>query len=184
MAEHFWKRFLAGLVAILPVGGLILILYKLDDSLSSLFDHARLPTFPGRGLLAGVLVIYLLGLTVSTVVGQWIWARIDRVLGRVPGLAVLYQTIKQILGYGTGKDAMFRSVVLVKDPAAGTLELGLVTEEVQLPGEPMRWCVFLPGSPNPAVGRMVLVEPERCVATQIPVDGAFKALLSTGKTGL
>ena len=71
-----------------------------------------------------------------------------------------------------------------KDPAAATLELGLVTEEVRLPREPMRWCVFLPGSPNPALGRMVLVEPERCVATQIPVDAAFKALLSTGKTRL
>jgi uncharacterized membrane protein len=59
-----------------------------------------------------------------------------------------------------------------------------MTEEVKLEGQPLRWAVFLPGSPNPALGRLVLVEPERCVATQIPVDVALKALLSTGKSGI
>lgn len=55
---------------------------------------------------------------------------------------------------------------------------------MKLEGEPLRWAVFIPGSPNPATGWLVLVEPAQCVRTKIPVDAALKALLSTGKTGL
>jgi uncharacterized membrane protein len=44
--------------------------------------------------------------------------------------------------------------------------------------------IFLPGAPNPAQGRLVLVEPQRCLPTDIPVAAALKALLSTGKIGL
>jgi uncharacterized membrane protein len=42
----------------------------------------------------------------------------------------------------------------------------------------------VPGSPNPAAGRLVLVKREDCVATEIPIDVALKALFSTGKMGL
>jgi uncharacterized membrane protein len=184
MKKHFTQCFLAGLVAILPIGGLILILYKLDAALDSLLKSWSLPDFPGRGLLVGIILIYLLGLTVTTFIGKWMWDHLDRVLSHVPGLAMLYNTLKQILGYGSGKDALFLRVVFIKDEAAGTLELGLVTEEMEIENHAKRWAVFMPGSPNPALGRMVLVEPTRCIATNIPVDVAIKALLSTGKTGI
>ena len=184
MRKHFTQCFIAGLVAILPIGALIFILYRLDGALDSFLKSWSLPDFPGRGLLVGVFVIYLLGLTVTTFVGQWLWSWVDRVLSHVPGLAMLYNTLKQILGYGSGKDALFLRVVFIKDEAAGTMELGLVTDETKAEGKPDRLIVFLPGSPNPAIGRMVLVEPSRCIATNIPVDVAIKALLSTGKTGL
>jgi uncharacterized membrane protein len=184
MKKHFTQCFLAGMVAILPIGGLILILYKLDGAIDPMLKNLGLPDFPGRGLLAGIIVIYLLGLTVTTFIGRWAWGLMDKILSHVPGLALLYNTLKQILGYGSGKDALFIRVVFIKDEAAGTMELGLVTEETKAADQPERWTVFLPGSPNPAIGRMVLVEPARCIPTTISVDVAIKALLSTGKTGL
>jgi uncharacterized membrane protein len=180
---HFTKCFLAGLVAILPIGGLALILYKLDTALDPLFKSIAFD-FPGRGILFVIILIYLLGLTVTTFVGKWLWSILDRSLSRLPGLAMFYNTLKQLLGYGSGKDALFQRVVFVKDEALGSLELGLVTEEVQVEGQSARLAVFMPGSPNPAFGRMLLVEPARCIASQIPVDAALKALISTGKTGL
>src|SRR4051794_10050527 len=131
MKKHFTQCFLAGMVAILPIGGLILILYKLDEALDPLLIHWGMPFFPGRGILAGIIIVYLLGLTVTTFIGKWMWGKLDGVLSHVPGLALLYNTLKQILGYGSGKDALFRRVVYVKDEAAGTLELGLVTEEME-----------------------------------------------------
>lgn len=182
MRQHFTRCFLAGLVAVLPIGGLVVLILYLDQSLRPLVKGTPLD-FPGMAILVAIAGIYLLGLTVTTFIGKWLWNIFDAILSRVPGLAMLYNTLKQILGYGSGKDALFLRVVLVKDVSAGTLELGLVTEEVNLEGQTPRLAVFLPGSPNPALGRLVLVEPERCVPTQIPVDVAIKALLSTGKTG-
>jgi uncharacterized membrane protein len=180
--NHVTKCLLAGLVAVLPIGGLIFIVIQLELTLRPPLKEMPI-YFPGLGIMVTLFAIYLLGLTVTTFVGRWLWNIFDRILSQLPGLAVLYGTLKQILGYGSGKDALFRSVVLVKDLSTGTMELGLMTEEVRLEGQPLRWAVFLPGSPNPALGRLVLVEPERCVPTQIPVDVALKALLSTGKTG-
>jgi uncharacterized membrane protein len=183
MRAHLTKCLLAGLVAVLPVGGLIFLVVQLERTLYAPLKGVGF-YFPGMGIVAAIIVIYLLGLTVTTVVGRWLWGKVDAVLHQVPGLAILYATLKQILGYGSGKDALFHRVVLVKDAAANTMELGLVTEEVKLDGQPPRYSIFIPGSPNPALGRLVLVEPAHCIPTQIPVDVALKALLSTGKSGL
>lgn len=183
MKRHLTKCFLAGLVAVLPIGGLVILVIKLDQALWPLVKNTPLD-FPGVAIVAAIAGVYVVGLTVSTFVGRWLWQIVDRVLGQLPGLAMFYQTLKQILGYGAGKEALFRCVVLVKDDASGTAELGLVTEDAHVEGQPARWAVFIPGSPNPALGRLVLVEPERCIQTKIPVDVALKALLSTGKTGL
>jgi len=182
MQKHFTTCFIAGLVAVLPIGGLVLIVVKLDQALSPIVAGTVLD-FPGMAILLTIVGIYFLGLTVTTFVGRWVWGKMDVLLARVPGLAILYSTLKQILGYGSGKDALFLRVVFVKDDSTGTMELGLVTEETKIDGGKVRMVVFLPGSPNPAMGRMVLLEPERCIASKIPVDVAIKALLSTGKTG-
>lgn len=180
---HLTKCFLAGLVAVLPVGGLAILIVKLDQGLRPLIKETPLD-FPGVAILATLAGIYLVGLTVSTFVGRWVWNLVDRGLSRLPGLAPLYQTVKQILGYGAGPEALFREVVLVKSETTGALEIGLVTEDIRVEGQPLRWAVFVPSSPNPAQGRLALIEPERCVRTEIPVDAAIKALFTTGKSGL
>jgi len=183
LKRHFTKCLVGGLVAALPVGGLILMLYMLDGQLRILLQDTPF-NFPGVGLLVGVAGLYLLGLTVTTFIGRWLWRILDRLLESAPGLSVLYQTLKQITGYGGGRDALFREVVLVRSEFKGTLELGLVTEEHRPAGEEARLFVFVPGSPNPAGGRLALVKREDCVETKIPVDVALKALFSTGKMGL
>jgi uncharacterized membrane protein len=183
MYGHFTKCFLAGLVAVLPIGGLILLIVQLDQALRPLVKDTPFDFF-GMSLIVAIVAIYLLGLIVTTFIGRWVWGLVDSLLSRLPGLAVLYKTLKQILGYGDGKDALFRQVVFIKDAASGTLEVGLVTEELLIKEHGQRLAVFLPGSPNPMLGKLVLVEPQRVIPTQIPVDVALKALLSTGKTGL
>ncbi|HYF51975.1 MAG TPA: DUF502 domain-containing protein [Planctomycetota bacterium] len=183
MYSHFAKCFIAGLVAVLPIGGLIFLIVRLDQSFRAIVKDTPFDYF-GVSLILVVIAVYLLGLTVTTFVGRWLWRSVDYVLHQVPGLTVLYATLKQILGYGSGKDALFRNVVFIKDTATGALEMGLVTEEMSIENQGRRLCVFIPGSPNPALGRMVLVEPARVIESKIPVDVALKALLSTGKTGL
>ena len=120
-----------------------------------------------------------MGLFVSTVAGRFLGRLVDALLKRIPGIATFYQTLRQILGYGTGKDALFREAIYVRGEA-GILELGLVTGETVIDGA-KRLVVFIPGSPNPTAGRLAFVEPGRTVATGMSVDAAFKGLLTTGK---
>jgi uncharacterized membrane protein len=110
--KHITGSLIAGIVVLLPVGGLIFIIGYLESTISS-SGLSRTPFyFPGAGLLAAVIVIYLIGLFVTTFIGKWIWKRVDSILDELPALGSLYQTLKQILGYGEGKDAIFYEAVL------------------------------------------------------------------------
>jgi len=102
-------------------------------------------------------------------------------LERLPALGRLYVTLKQILGYGEGEDAVFQRVVLVPGSIGGALELGLVTNRIEDDG---RIVVFVPGAPNPTIGRLVLIEPSDARDAGISVSAALKALVSVGATDL
>src|SRR5690606_25153951 len=111
--------------------------------------------FPGLGIAAALLGIYLIGLAVTTFVGRWLWRSADRMLDRLPLLGRLYRTLKQILGYGEGADALFVETVALRAAGSGE-ELGLVTSELREPtGRELR-LVFVPGAPNPTAGRLLL----------------------------
>src|SRR5262245_21878357 len=96
LTRHISRCFLAGLVALLPIGGFILTVVYLESAISESW-LARQPWYvPGFGLLATAAGIYAIGLTVSTFIGRWAWNKLDFVLDSLPMLGRLYQTLKQI----------------------------------------------------------------------------------------
>lgn len=184
VSSHLTKCLTAGLVAILPIGGTIITVGYLEESIASsgLYNHDLY--FPGLGIILTVAIIYVIGLTVSTFVGKWLWKRVDGLLHKLPALGSLYATLKQILGYGEGADAIFHETVLVPANQSGCLELGLVTNYLTSPDGKKQVVVFLPGSPNPTAGRLVLVPADVVKPVDMAVDEALKALVSVGKTDL
>jgi len=181
MRSRHHTRLLAGLVAVLPVGGTVLLVVLAERSFRPLIPSVVY--FPGAGLLSVAALLYLLGLAVTSFLGQWLWSRVDEFLSRLPALGGMYRTIKQVLGYGEGSGALFQRVVLVPDEATGAREIGLVTGTVAQGGEE-RLLVFVPGSPNPSQGRLLLVPESRVLDARLKVDQALKSLFSLGKAGL
>jgi uncharacterized membrane protein len=182
ISRHFTKNILAGVVAILPIGGLILTIGYLETSISSA-GLTRLPFyFPGLGILLVLVLIYLVGLILTTFIGKWLWNLIDKLLNNLPALGKLYQTLKQILGYGEGEDAIFQQTVLVPAQGGSGLEIGLVTNRIKLPDGSENLVIFIPGSPNPTSGRLIISKPEMVTLTKIPVNSAFKILVAAGKS--
>lgn len=182
VSRHFTKNILAGLVAILPIGGLILTIAYLETSISSA-GLTRLPFyFPGLGILLVVVLIYIIGLVLTTFIGKWLWNLFDRVLNNLPALGKLYQTLKQILGYGEGEEAMFQKTVLIPAQGGSGMEIGLVTNQITLPDGSEHLVLFIPGSPNPTSGRLVIAHPDQVTSTTIPVNTAFKLLVAAGKS--
>jgi uncharacterized membrane protein len=176
--RHLVVCLVTGLIAILPIGGTIVLIAVAENSLRPLIPARWY--FPGLALMTVVLFLYLLGLTLSTVVGRWFWRRLDNVMDRLPGLGMIYRTIKQILGFEAGEGTLFESVVLVPNEATGWSEIGLVTS-IETGGESPQLVVFVPGSPNPTQGRLVRLPADRAVRTTWSVDGALKYLFSLGK---
>lgn len=181
LTRHVTGALLAGLVALLPMAGFAFSVVYLEKSIASSWMASQSWYFPGLGLLAGAASLYVVGLTVSTFVGRWFWKRLDSVLDAVPALGSLYQTFKQILGYGQNKDAIFQSVVMI--PGDSGSEIGLVTNEITVLGS-SRLVVYIPEAPNPTAGRLVLIEASRVVPVPASVSDTMRALISVGKSPL
>jgi uncharacterized membrane protein len=98
----------------------------------------------------------------------------------LPLLGPLYQTLKQILGYGEGPDAVFRRVVLIAAPDLGGDEIGLVTSEAASGGSGSLLTVFVPSAPTPTTGRLILVDARQVRPVAMSVNEALKTLVSLG----
>ena len=181
LGQHITKCVIAGIVAILPVGGLILTIAYLESLVSSSGLSKLAFYFPGMGLLLAVLSIYLVGLTVSTFVGKWFWSTCDAMLNKLPALGKLYQSLKQILGYGEGDDAIFHETVLITSPDKVGEELGLITNTIALPDGQTNYVVFVPGSPNPTAGRLIITQPEHVRKIPATTNDALRVLVALGK---
>jgi len=184
IGRHISRCLLAGLVALLPVGGLVLGAILLENSLAGSWLAEQPYYFPGLGIVAGAVVIYLIGLGVSSFVGRWAWRRVDALLDALPAIGRLYQTLKQILGYGEGENALFREVVTIPGREGHTEELGLITNRLPAADEAPegRLAVFIPGAPNPTLGRLVYVDPAQVRPVDLSVNDALTALLAVGNT--
>lgn len=180
--KHFTRCLIAGFVALLPIAGLVLTIVTLESSIAGPW-RASLPFyFPGMGIILAALIVYFIGLTVTTFLGRWLWRKFDVVADNVPLMGSLYQTLKQILGYGTGKDAIFKQVVLISNGQGEGEEIGLVTNQViDAEGKPMLM-VFVPGAPTPTSGRMVVIAPQHVRIVDMRVNDALKTLVAVGAT--
>ena len=71
-------------------------------------------------------------------------------------------------------------MVLLPSVDTGGEQIGLLTQVVG-EGEGEQWVVFVPGSPNPATGRLIMVRPEQVRVADQKVADALKVLFSVGK---
>jgi uncharacterized membrane protein len=184
LSRHISHCFLAGLVALLPIGGFVFTVVYLEAMIAGSWLAKQPYYFPGLGLMATAAAIYLIGLTVSTFLGRWLWNRIDLLLNTLPALGRLYQTLKQIIGYGDGKDALFQRVILIRGSEPDGSELGLVTNETTDETGARKLIVFVPGAPNPTSGRLIVIDSARTTPLSVTVNDALKTLLSVGKTSV
>jgi uncharacterized membrane protein len=180
--KHITSSLIAGIVAILPVAGVVLTVAYLESTISG-SGLSKMPFyFPGFGLIAAIIFIYFVGLAVTTFVGRWIWKQADSLMDRLPALGRLYQTLKQILGYGEGDDAIFHEAVLVPSRDTESEELGLVTNRISDDNGAIKLVIFVPGVPNPTSGRLIVMDEASVKTLSMPVNDTLKALVSMGKT--
>lgn len=179
--RHVTRCLVGGIVALLPIGGTVLGVVYLEKTLSESFRDQGW-YFWGLGLLVALLAIYVVGLFVTTFVGRWLWRALDKLLERLPLVGTLYQSLKEVLGYDTDRDRFFESVVAVK--VGEGFEIGLVTGTADGPDGTEHTLVFVPSSPNPTNGRLLLLPPGRIQKLDLRAADALRGLVSMGKTPL
>ncbi len=157
------KNFLNGLIVI---GPLALTVYVCVLAFRWVDGWLRIP-FPGVGFVATLALVTLLGFIMSSVVARGAMGLVDQALGRLPGVRLLYNALRDVFGAFAGDQKRFTRPVLVELlPGSGTRVMGFLTQDaLDAFGLQDMVAVYLPQSYNFA-GQTILVPSARVT----PVD--------------
>jgi uncharacterized membrane protein len=177
---HGWSEGLLGYLAELTkeIAGREVI--KLDAPIVQ-----RITSFVG--FMIPLIVVVALGLMATNVIGVRIVAAVDKLLMRIPLIAIIYKTLKQVIdafrGIG-GSRQNFKRVVFVDYPMVGARILGFATGQFCDPntGKAMT-SVFVPTAPSPMTGLLIIVDSDKVTDAPISLEDAMKMILSGGLVG-
>ncbi len=177
--KHLRNTFLTGIFAATPIAVTIFIVWTVESATRGIVYKLTGINIPFLGVALAILLIYVLGVIVSSIVGKFFLNLIDRILLRVPVLKELYRAWKHVSVTPGGKEGIFAKVVLVPDELGGHYTLGFTSGE-PLEGDAETCCVFVPASPNPTNGKLYFVRRERIKMLDVSAEEAFKTILSGG----
>jgi uncharacterized membrane protein len=135
-------------------------------------------------LIFAALLVTVIGLLARYYMGKRLIAWADGLMLRVPVLNKIYGTIKQVDAAFTGNKNSFKTVVLVEYPRKGIFAVGFITsehaEEVEQKTGEKCVCVFIPTTPIPTGGFMILVPEKEVIKLDMSVADGFKYIISIG----
>jgi uncharacterized membrane protein len=191
------KYLLAGLFTLLP---LVVTLWILKGIFKALVDTFRgpltwlshqihVPDPPTWGLalfsaLTTILLLVLVGALVGNFIGRQLLAWLDELMMHVPVVKTIYGATRQLMGaIQSGQGNSFKDVVLVEWPHAGSLTLGFVASRDcswAVPEGRTMVAVYVPTSPNPTSGYVVMVESTKVRPVNLSADQALTWAVSGG----
>ena len=136
-------------------------------------------------LVVGVVIVSVVGGMTRYYIGKRLIAWADGAMLRVPVLNKIYGTIKQVdEAFTSGKKSSFKTVVLVEYPRVGIYSVDFITSEQENPihraTNEKIVCVFIPITPIPTGGFLILVPVEKVTKLDISVADGFKYIISLG----
>ena len=140
---------------------------------------------PGIGLIVLISFLIIIGFLTANFFGRWIIRRTEIILQNIPLIKVFYKTIKQILETVLKNNSTaFRKVVLVEYPRKDLWIIGFTTGEtsgaIKKKSREKLINVFIPTTPNPTSGFLILVPEKDLKYLDIRVDDAIKTVVSAG----
>lgn len=192
------RYIIAGLLIWLPLGVTLLVFKLLVGLVEELIDLVPRQYHPEALLgleipyfnviltiIAMFVVTVLTGLIVTNFFGRKLVKLWESVLGRIPVVRSIYQSAKQVaetVFSSSGKS--FRKVLLIEYPRKGLYTLAFQTGnsagEVQAKTGGKVTTVFIPTTPNPTSGFIILVPTEDVIELDMNVDEALKMVISLG----
>jgi uncharacterized membrane protein len=191
--RKIWNTMLKGLVALLPIGLTVYLVYWLAVATETLFSRVLklvIPDsayWPGLGLVAGLFVLYLAGLAVNAYVVRRALRLSDELFARIPVVKTIYVAIRDFMTFfpSAGKGSDLKRVVLV--PFGPGKAIGFVTAESStalgvVEGDDLV-AVYLPMSYM--IGGYTVFLPRELIApTSLSVEAGMRLALMGGVQGV
>ncbi len=182
--------FLAGVVVLIPIGitlYLTLFIIKVSSKIipKEINPNNYLPfDIIGLEILIAVILITLIGWVSLSFLGKKIIDIINNILKRIPILRTIYSAIGQMTESLTKSENNQKSVVLLEYPKEDVWAVGFATKEntgiisKKLNEELVN--VFVPTTPNPTSGFLLMVPKKKLIYLDITFEQASKFIVSAG----
>ncbi len=193
------NAFLTGLLLLAPIAVTWLVFSWLVDRVGGGFRDIfffyvpdTLRNHPSLGLawnilstLLVVLLVTLLGYVSRLFLGRFFGGMAERIITNIPGIGTVYTTVRQIVDtFNTQNRNLFAKVVLVEFPRIGTYAIAFLTNKAR--GEPQAktreevWTLFVPTTPNPTSGFLIMVPRSQLIELDMSVGDGMKMVISGG----
>jgi uncharacterized membrane protein len=191
--------FISGLLVLAPLAVTVWIIARILDLIGGTFrpilffylpeslrDH-RFFSFAWNVLATLIVLVAITGLGYLSryVFGQYFGGLAERFIQNIPGVNTVYHTVKQLVDtFSTQNRNLFSKVVLIEYPRKGVRTIGFLTN--QMTGEVKArtgadlWAVFVPTTPNPTSGFLLLLPKEEIIELDMSVGDGMKFVISGG----
>jgi len=196
MISHFRRYIISGLLVWIPIITTIFVIKFIVDMLSK--SLVLLPTplqpdklfgfhVPGIGVVLTLVIIVLTGMFAANFFGQKLVSYSERLMARIPLVRPIYTGVKQVTEtlFKPGGQS-FRKVLLVEFPRQGVWSIAFQTGEANqeietlIGSEERVVTFFIPTTPNPTSGFLMMAPKSKIKELDISVDQALKFVISLG----
>ena len=182
---------LTGVLVIVPVAVTIYIIYFIfqfaDSFLGSAIGEAIGYSIPGMGIFLTALFCLLIGVIAQNYFGKRLIAWIDTSLSQIPIVKSVYSGIKQVADvFIQNKKSNFKRVVMLEYPKENSWVIGFVTSDFlvkidgDVPEKENMVTIFVPTTPNPTSGFLLILPKSKIVDMNIDIEDAMKIIISAG----
>lgn len=195
MMGYLRRAFISGLLVWVPIWVTILVIKFLYDLFGNIlawvprqYQPDALIGFhvPGLAVLIIILVIFFTGAVAANIIGSRLVGVWDAIIARIPLVRSIYMGVKQVLETlfsPTGQS--FRKVLLIEYPRQGSWTLAFQTgdgtpEVDKLLGVEAMVSVFVPTTPNPTSGFILMLPRKDVIELSMSVEQALKFVISLG----
>ena len=182
--------FVTGVIVLIPIGFTLylskfLINFSTKLVPSGLNPNTYLPyAIPGIEIILTIIFITIVGGLSLSFLGKKFLQIIDDLFKRIPILRTIYSAIGQMTDSFRNQDGNKKSVVLLEYPRNGSWAVGFATKEntgeIKTKTNKNLVNVFVPTTPNPTSGFLLMIPKEDLIYLDMSFEEASKFIVSAG----
>jgi len=135
-------------------------------------------------ILLTLLLLYVAGRVTSLVIGRQAFNFFEAALDRLPFVAKVYTSVRQLLDTMMAKKDSSQRVVLVDFPIQGQKSIGFLTRTMTDSNTGAQLAaVLLPNAINPTSAFLQILPIERVIETDLTMEQAMSMLMTGGAVG-
>jgi len=186
------NNFIAGIVVLIPIGitlYLTVFFIKISSKIlpKEINPNYYLPyNIPGLEILISIIIITLIGWISLSFLGKKLFDLFENILNRIPILRTIYAAVGQLIETFAKAKTNKKNVVLIEYPRKGVWAVAFATRENT--GEINKKTgqelinVFVPTTPNPTSGFLLMFPKNEVIYLDISFEEASKFIVSAGST--